>query len=153
MLVHNAFDGQSSSLLPGSERLGEQWPELREWATQIEVPVVPLDELMRDEGLRAADYNVLVLDTQGYELQCLRGAGEVLKGCDAVASEVSAGEFYKGGTQVGELDAFLKERGFVRCFTNWEVKDHGDALYVRPERLPMLKRLRIKVFGGREKVK
>lgn len=78
--------------------------------------------------------NMLVMDLQGAEMFCLRGASRFLAGVDYVFTEVNNAEVYRGCARVEQLDAFLE--GFERVDTYW-VGDQGwgDALYVRRQRV------------------
>jgi FkbM family methyltransferase len=75
-------------------------------------------------------YNFLVLDTQGSELLVLKGMGDTLDMFDLVCSEYSTVNFYKGGAQLKELDAFLHD--FKRVYPD-DPLIHADALYVRKD--------------------
>lgn len=140
-------DGLSNSLLRPTLHL-ERWPGLRPEGT-IEVPVARLDELLDSAGINAADYSLLVLDVQGFELAALRGAHRTLEAIDAVACEIASVPLYEHGTTASALDACLDQRGFVRVVTRWSAGCAGDALYIRRARLNAYDRLRFALMGGR----
>jgi FkbM family methyltransferase len=100
---------------------------------EIEVRIARLDDILSGIGARADDYNVLVLDAQGYELECLKGAEATAAALDIVISEVNAEELYEGCALVQDLDAWLSGRGFTRIWTDWNGRggSYGDALYAR----------------------
>ena len=52
-------------------------------------------------------------DVQGFELQVLRGAVELLPAFDDVFAELSFRELYVGQALAGEVWAWLAQRGFV----------------------------------------
>lgn len=54
----------------------------------------------------------LKMDVQGFELQVLRGADEVLQSAEAVMMEVSLLEINKGAPLLAEVVGFMAERGF-----------------------------------------
>lgn len=117
----------SSSLLKPKKHLDyyPQFPAVGE----IEVPIVRLDDLIDER-----DYNLLVLDVQGYELRCLEGAPRTVRGMDYVLTEVNAEELYESCCLVGDLDRWLAGAGLHRVRTEWCAEAHcswGDALYVR----------------------
>ena len=140
-------DGMSNSLLEHKGHL-ERWPQFKPAGT-VDVPVVRLDDLLREERIAARDHNLLVLDVQGYELACLQGAARTLGEVDYLITEVAAVELFKGGALVDELDRFLDNRGFVRVETKWSAGCAGDALYVRRSKLTPLMRLRLAVIGSK----
>jgi FkbM family methyltransferase len=106
--------GLSDSLLPPDHALmGQRWRD-RTFTPggTFEVPVVPIDDLLAVSNADPTLYNFLSIDTQGYELEVLRGATEALTTADAVLLEVSFRELYAGQPLAHELIAFLGDRGF-----------------------------------------
>lgn len=75
------------------------------------VPVLTLDEIAA--SCNATGPYLLKLDTQGSELDVLKGARQVLRETDCVIMEVSLFNFFQGGYQLHDCIAFMKERGFV----------------------------------------
>ncbi|MBE9048062.1 FkbM family methyltransferase [Pleurocapsales cyanobacterium LEGE 10410] len=75
------------------------------------VPVVSLDRICEEKG--AEGPYLIKIDTQGSELNVLRGAEEVLQKTDFVILEVSLFEFFQDGPQLFECINFMKKRGFV----------------------------------------
>lgn len=146
MHVLTGNEGKSNSLLEPRLHL-RKWPEFQP-GEKIEVAVKRLDDVIDEQGLRADDFNLICIDTQGFELPVLRGAARQIERADAMVCEVAAAELYAGGTLVHDLDAFLRGRGFLRVKTKWAAGCSGDALYVRRSLLPLWRRVRFAVFGG-----
>ena len=122
--------GASNSILTPKLHL-EQYPEIK-FDQKEEVEMVRLDDFFRGQK---NDYNFLAIDVQGYELEVLKGAKEVLKNIDAIISEVNNKETYANCVLIDELDKFLLEQDFVRQEVMWnEVGFWGDALYVKNNR-------------------
>jgi FkbM family methyltransferase len=70
-----------------------------------------LDTLLsRHPGFRAAQ--ALKLDTQGYELEVLRGASKLLAHAEVVLLEVSLLAINRGAPSFAEVVAFMQARGF-----------------------------------------
>jgi FkbM family methyltransferase len=105
-------EGQSSSIL---ELMAHKdvWPEVS-YTKTIELRGVTLANLLKRENVRLADYDALVLDTQGSEMLVLRGARELLGGFKFIKAEVADFESYKGCCLLPEVDAFLAQHGFHR---------------------------------------
>lgn len=80
-------------------------------ATKIEVPVMQLDTLLADRTL--ARPSVLKIDTQGAELDVLRGATSILEQIDIIIVEASFHEFRKGIPEIAEVIAAFNRVGFV----------------------------------------
>ncbi len=73
-----------------------------------EVPVRTLDQIARG---RTAPFGIKI-DTEGYELEVLRGARKALKKTEFVIAEASVKRRYKGGYRFSELIAELGRNGF-----------------------------------------
>ena len=83
-------------------------------------------------GLDLADYNMLVLDTQGSELKVLRGMGDFVSNFSIIQAEYSTVEFYEDGPRLQDIDSYLEGFNFSRVFpTSRNELIHGDALYVK----------------------
>jgi hypothetical protein len=70
-----------------------------------------LDAWSDDAGISAID--VLKLDTQGSELGVLRGARRRLRTARALEVEVEFNPIYQGQPLFGDVDRFLRRRGFL----------------------------------------
>ena len=126
MYTCTSFD-MTSSLLEPSEVFFRDHPNL-EFRQEEEVEVCRLDDY---EGLELKDYNCLSMDTQGYELEILKGAVNTLEHVDYIFTEISNEEIYKGTALIQDLDDFLEPRGFKRVETNWMGGNWGDAFYLK----------------------
>ncbi len=74
------------------------------------VPMTTLDALLADRP--AEDPLGLKIDTEGYELEVLKGAEKTLTRCSWVITETSIAERFEGGYRFHELILHLSERGF-----------------------------------------
>lgn len=103
-------------------------------AERMVLNVVTLDSLMPTLA-QSSDFNVLVTDTQGFDMEVLKGATATLKQIDYVYTEVSQGH-YVNEPQLDEFDAFLAPFGFSRAafemYGTWKGKDAwGDVFYTK----------------------
>jgi len=81
------------------------------------------------------DYNMIVVDVQGYELEVLKGATQTLHNIDYIYCEVNRDEVYEGNARVEEIDEFLSTYGFKRVETQWYYTEvWGDALYMKEKK-------------------
>ena len=71
------------------------------------------------------------MDTQGYELEVLKGATRVMEKIDYVYTEVNRIEVYENNAMVEELDAFMLQYDMIRAHEWWHVHGWGDAFYVK----------------------
>jgi hypothetical protein len=75
------------------------------------VALTSLDEWLATSDLDHVD--VVKLDTQGSELDVLRGATEALATVRLLEVEVEFNEMYAGQPLFGDVDRYLRARGFV----------------------------------------
>ena len=126
--------GESSSVLPlGTHR--QLFPGIH-LSSETRLETVTFRTLAEREGIKAADYDMLVIDVQGAELLVLRGFDDLLKQFLGVYLEVNRGQVYEGCAQIEELDAYLGAFGFERRETMLNTRDQGDALYLRKGTFP-----------------
>jgi FkbM family methyltransferase len=93
-----------------------------------EVELSTLDSEIEDDH----PYNFLNMDTQGYELEVLKGARKTLNKIEYIYTEVNNAEVYENNAMIGELDEFLKEYDMERIATGWHGSGTwGDAFYVK----------------------
>lgn len=124
MYIEKTYNlGASNSVLKPKIHL-EQYPEIQ-FTEREEVLVRTLDSLPFDKS----QYNILVIDTQGYELEVLKGAKETLKNIDCIYTEVNREEMYEDCAMVSEVDEYLKD--FTRTSADWRGGRWGDAVYVK----------------------
>ena len=136
----------SSSLLKPNMELCSAYP----YGSEMEVVnLIPMT-LNRIETV-CTDFqpDVIKVDTQGTELDILRGAGHRLDNALAVELEVEFVPQYQGQALFADVDTYMRQQGFLLRGirrTYWRTKAnyahpyggqiiHGDALYLRPDRL------------------
>lgn len=83
----------------------------------LEVEIDTLDRWCADHDVPRID--AMKLDVQGHELEILRGATDRLADVRAIEAEVCLNPITAGTPLFGEVDAFLRERGFYL----WRLRD------------------------------
>ena len=78
--------------------------------------------------IKLEDYNCLVVDVQGMELQVLKGFGPHLEKMDCLNIECSEVPIYEGEAPASEVVAWLGKRGFEAITP---IQKHNDILFVR----------------------
>jgi len=73
--------------------------------------------------------NFIVLDTNGYELEVLKGAAFSLPFIKYIYTEIYSKELYKDVPMVEQIDEYLID--FTRVETWWYEHGWGDALYIQ----------------------
>ena len=81
-----------------------------DWGKKVTAPVTTLDALVT--RMQLPDPDLIKLDLQGYELECLKGAARCLQRAEAVILEVSFIELQKGMPTVRDVVPFMSQRGF-----------------------------------------
>ena len=95
-----------------------------------DVLITTVDLIMN--GMRLVGFDTLRIDTQGYELQVLKGAAATLNHLDRVEIEAHDPNVYPGAATVPDLDAFLTVRGFQRtALAAPGLDDIADVTYER----------------------
>ncbi|MGD0981213.1 MAG: FkbM family methyltransferase [Solirubrobacteraceae bacterium] len=112
-------DPQSASLYPPNEEAVRRHPELwrHEPRGTTTVATTTLDAWAEREQGKPID--VLKEDVQGAELDVLRGAEVSLRSVRALELEVEFESLYVGQPLFGDVDNFLRERGF----SLWRLRD------------------------------
>jgi len=127
-------EGESSSVLSLSKHK-EIWPEVT-YTKTIALSGVTLATLIARNRIDLAQFDALVLDTQGSEYEVLRGAISILGSVRFIKVEVPNFEAYEGCCRLEELTAFMSAHGFREVcripFSHKEgVGTYFDILYRR----------------------
>ncbi len=100
--------------------------------SECDVNLESLDELCDKNNVPFPD--LLSMDTQGTELDILKGAQTALSNTVAVVTEVGFVPIYDGQPLFGDIDQYLSNQGFIFCrFYGWqsEMSPYRGALGVR----------------------
>lgn len=109
--IHVANNSQSSSLLPMRKRHSDAAPESAIKGTE-HIAVRTLDEVLPE--IRQDAQNIfLKCDTQGFELEVLRGGQKSLPDIGLVLLEMSTEELYEGCPLLGDVIAYMYDHGFA----------------------------------------
>jgi FkbM family methyltransferase len=138
----------TSSLYEPNTSLLKRFQNLENLTRVVSASPVRTRRLDDIPEITAIDY--LKADIQGAELDMLRGAERLLAGTLAIHIEVEFLEMYKGQALFGDVDVYLRSRGFClhgflglmgRCFhpimmnndpnKTWRQHIWSDVLYVR----------------------
>jgi FkbM family methyltransferase len=112
-ILYLTQDLACSSLYPPDETVVTRYGDLfvARQTGQTTVHVVPLDEWWHEQ--RRPDVSFIKLDTQGSELDILKGGTRVLEDCVGCEVEVEFSPIYKNQPLFHHVDSFLRDRGFV----------------------------------------
>jgi FkbM family methyltransferase len=120
----------SSSVLEPSELNRSYHGEVMDIKETITVEQVRLDSVI------SGDVDILKLDLQGYELEALKGSEGILDRVKMITTEVEFVSLYDGQPLFGDIDVFLRPKGF-KLLNLYELYTHpdgqltaGDAVYL-----------------------
>jgi FkbM family methyltransferase len=108
--INVAGNSTSSSVLPMEERHASAAPQSRYVGVQ-RVPLRRLDDVGHDV-IRQGKSILLKIDTQGYEMPVLMGAGPVLDRVCGLQLELSLAPLYDGQVLYREMMDWLSGKGF-----------------------------------------
>jgi FkbM family methyltransferase len=94
-----------------SSPLGRRGGDVAGATEQRRVPVVRVDEAVAERGLPGP--YVIKADVEGAELQALEGASGLLGDTELVLLETSLWRFWPDAPLVGDVVAWMRERGFA----------------------------------------
>jgi len=104
---------------------------------EVEVEVKTLDKIAADHNIEGID--LLKIDVQGYELEVLKGAAEILSTTKCIKLEVSFYELYEKGVLFDEIHEFFKTNNFyLYCLEEYLRGDNNfilqcDAIYLNAD--------------------
>jgi FkbM family methyltransferase len=131
-------DTTGASVLPPREEMRELVGSNWTVQSEIEVPMVTLDVLLKD----VAEISLLKIDVQGLEKAVLAGAAACLARTNFLLVELNYMPQYEGGSWLGEIHEILtREFPFVLADASKPLRLNGrasmvDGLYVNVQRLP-----------------
>jgi FkbM family methyltransferase len=98
------------------------------FSVKEEVDLSTLDNEIEEDH----SFNFLNMDTQGYELEVLKGGKRTLEKIQYIYTEVNQAEVYENNAMIHELDEFLESYDMERIATGWHgSQTWGDAFYIK----------------------
>jgi FkbM family methyltransferase len=115
-------DGASSSVYALKEH-EVIWPEVK-MINQLSLQQKTLPQVLRDENILADDYDILVLDVQGAELDILKGIPNLRTQFSRIELEAADFPAYSGCAGRSQITDYLKAKGYreteAKCFAKGE---------------------------------
>jgi len=125
MWIEKSHQGKSCSLLEPYLHL-KQYPDI-EFKTKETVKVEKLDNIGYDRDL----YDHLHVDTQGYEMEVLKGASHSINFIKTITIEVYKSELYRGCAMYDDVVSYLEGYSFMLLNVYWRGLTWGDAKFER----------------------
>ena len=105
-------NGHSSSIYPMKEHK-EIWKDVKELRKEKLISS-RMSTIVKENNINLLDYQVLIVDVQGAELEVLKSFDGNIKHFEMIEVEVSQRELYEGQVLFDELNTYLESMGFVR---------------------------------------
>ena len=86
-----------------------------------------LDNLIMEQNINVNNFDHLIIDVQGAELEVLKGSLKFLKKCKTIYIEVSTAKFYESGSQWNDIKNFLNNSNFQEI--REPMKNHDDIIF------------------------
>jgi FkbM family methyltransferase len=111
--LHVSQQPACSSVYAPLVKLYEDYPALAEIrpVRAVEIATRELDAVLIERGI--GGFDAIKLDTQGSELDILRGARKALSTCALIDVEVEFNPIYEGQNLFCDVDRFLRDYGFA----------------------------------------
>jgi len=118
-------DEQSSSIFNFGSEMNHKGLKM---VRSTRLPMKRLDECFDIGEIKSRSH--WIVDVQGAELKVLIGAGALLDKAYSLEIEVSTKDEYLNGARYGELELFMKEKGF---FPLWKPREgsHEDLFFLK----------------------
>lgn len=125
--------GQSSSILPLGTH-ARNHPTVK-YTHDVKVPMCRIDSVFSNHITEKYDLtggiDFLSMDIQGFELQALKGMGELLNQFKWAYLEVNKEQVYKGNGEFREVCRYLEGFGFHPVEQKWTRAGWGDCLFIK----------------------
>ncbi len=127
MTTMNVAKNSASSSIRCQTDLMKQNAGYAEEVEQVEIKVTTLDNILASMTLGSF---ALKIDTQGYELEVLKGASRLLEEVKLVSVELSLAELYEGQASYYCIDEYLRSLGFklIDLYPGFKNLDTGEVL-------------------------
>jgi len=124
-----ASNGGASSSILEMELHGEVWPDVS-FERTIDLEGNSLPTVLKNHNIDPADFDTLIMDTQGSELLVLEGAIPLLSHFRFIKTEAANFESYKGCCQLSDIDNFMEKHGYkLISKTDFAQRDKGGSYF------------------------
>ncbi len=138
-----------------NENMGESSSFLKPKKHEIVKPEITFTkskmmlEIKKFDSLDINNIDFLNIDTQGYELEVLKGFQEQLKNILFIHCEINRDFVYENNALVKDIDLFLEKNDFIRIKTIWGKynEPYGNALYLKKEFISYSKYFIVKIYN------
>jgi FkbM family methyltransferase len=122
-------NGESSSLLQPLNHT-VFYPSIK-FLDPIKVEVKRFDSIAKEANIKVNEYNVLITDTQGYDVEVLKGFGDYIINFDLIISEYINSTLYRNDGKLDDMVTHLASYGFKLKDTCDETLGSGNAIFLK----------------------
>ena len=120
-------NGESSSLLkPTNHKI--YYPDIT-FTQSIRVPVRTFTSLVKDYKINIDLFNILITDTQGYDLEAIKGFGLYIQKFNLIIAEYINSSLYQNNSSLKDLCEYLIPLGFELIETFSENLGAGNVVF------------------------
>jgi FkbM family methyltransferase len=102
--------GESSSVLKPFSHT-KHYPSIL-FEQSIKIPIKTFESLINEYKIDLNDFNILISDTQGYDLEVIKGFGSSIKKIELIIAEYINSELYEGDASLQDMVDYLIPLGF-----------------------------------------
>lgn len=120
-----------SSSLNRPHLVSAVWPSIK-FDETMDLKTETLDYIIQKKAFDSNEYNCLVLDTQGSELEVLKGFKNGIKDIEIIVTEISTKQLYRNSVLFEEIKSWLENQNFmlVASQIHQEIGE-GNALFLK----------------------
>lgn len=120
-------NGESSSVLKPKNHISH-YPGIY-FQGIISIDINRFDSLTEKFGIDMNNFNVLVSDAQGYDLQAIKGFGNLINFIDLIIVEYINSNLYENDSSLDDINNYLKQYNFQLLYTFDENSGAGNAVF------------------------
>jgi len=122
-------NGESSSLLKPINHIN-YYPDIK-FEDRISIKVNRFDFLVNEMNIDIKTYNVLVTDTQGYDLEVIKGFGDYITNFNLIIAEYINSNLYENDNCLEDISNYLNSCGFNFIEKYGENLGSGNAVFIK----------------------
>lgn len=136
---HVAINGGASSSLLKPKLHLDYYPEIT-FYDKINVNVRKFTSIREEYSIDTKKFNVLMTDTQGYDLEVMKGFGNDIYDFDLIICEFINVDYYEGNASLNDIENFLSKKNFKLIEVEEENRRASNAFFRKVEPSTTLKK-------------
>lgn len=121
--------GESSSILKPKKHV-DFYPQIT-FDKKINISIKKFKTIIDDEKIDVGKYNVIISDTQGYDLEVLKGFEDYINNFNLIILEYINSELYENNASLDDIKNYLSPIGFNLVSTFDENLGAGNAVFIK----------------------